>query len=311
MPQRVIIDGDLVRTEEYTQLGEVRLEDLLPHIEHRPPIFIGIMPKTAHFMYWDESNPQEKKVYILSELPPQLRTCRYGARNYTIAVPWTYFLYHFSTAGNPLQNGSWGQYDSRVFWAREQITSLDSQIGRALVPNCSATGSICYGNTGVPANAPLGVRVDRLTNEFYRTTFVHDSGAGSPWGSETGITNWARWHRESANDPMAWQRFPEWGIESDPNNPARSGIPFTTVRELLESAVRHQRPTQIAVIDHIPEMVLPATFGRAEQWARGLNPTQRFRLRRALDIIAGEDPNAEAEPEAPVEEDLGGVPIDE
>jgi len=309
MPDRVIIEGDLVRTEHYEYGSEVRLEDLLPQIEHRPPVFMGIIPKTTHFLYWDESNPQDKRALILSELAPGVRRCRYDRRAYTLSIPWTYFLYQFRTGNDPLRPGAWAASDNRVFWAREQITSLDSQIGRALVPNCNAQGSICYGNTGVPVNLPLAARVDRLTHEFYATTFMHDSGAGSPWGSETGSTSWARWHEESRNDPVAWQRFPEWGLPDGRRGTA--AIPLRTVRELLTEAITAERPTTIEVNDHIPDMVMPATFGMAEQWARGLDPTQRHRLRRALDIIAGEDPNAEAEPAPVPVEDPGGEPIED
>lgn len=306
MPERIRIEGDLVVTETYDILSEVRLEDLLPQIEHRPPVFIAGTPRTMHSMYWDESDPQNRRALILAELPPNRRQCRYERRRYTLAIPWTYFLYQF-TMGPSNDTRNWMQTDSRVFWAREEVTGLDSMIGRALVPNCSANGSICYGTTQIPATLPLRARVDRLTSEFYATTFMHDSGAGSPWGSETGSTNWARWHTESENDPLAWQRFPEWGRDGHP------GIPMQTLRELLESAVGEVRPTTIEVTDRIPDMVMPMTFGRAEEWARRIDPMQRFRLRRALQIIEGEDPDAIQAPVEVAPEDPGGeeIPDDE
>jgi hypothetical protein len=155
-------------------------------------------------------------------------------------------------------------------------------------------------------------------HEFYLTTFMHDSGTGSPWGSETGSVSWARWHTETENDPHAWRRMPEWNRSSDEGaHPAIA--PLRSVRDIFTE--RQVRATEVGVIGNIPDMELPFTFGRAEEWLRserlGVNDEERaanrLRLQTALANIAAETPAAVRAPRrrAQVADDLGGVPIED
>ena len=310
MPTQIIIEGDMVRTIEVTEVSQVRLEDLLPKIETRPPIFVGALPKSAKFIHWDESNAQTKRVSILAELEPGRRSCRYETRRYDLSIPWTYFRFDFQSPNNG-RNDQWQAVDNRVFWAQEEATSLDSMIGRALVPNCDTGGTICYGTTAVPATLNLGPRVDRLVHSFYATTFTHDSGTGSPWSTETRSTAWNRWALESREDPHAWRRFPEWAMNG--GNRGAMGIgPLQSIKDILGD--KTPRPTFINIEDAIPPMTIPFTVGRAVEWFQNeFNPDQRLRMRAAMDLAIGEGGEgfAVAAPRLPDQVEDIGVPVPE
>lgn len=310
MPEIIQIEGDLVKVLQTELIREAKLADLLPHIENRPPITIGPLPKSAIYVHWDESDPKNKRVQFICEQTPGVKNARYNQRRYAISIPWTYWVIDFSTAGNPTDSKvPWTLQNSRIYWAREQVKDLDSMVGTALVPNCDTRGGICYGSTGVPANLPLGVRVDRLIAEFWQTTFTHDSGTGSPWQSETGSTSWARWDRESKADPNAWMKFPEW--DDKKAQEGRGRIVQKSLRSLLGSI--HDRTRPIEVEGMIPDMVMPFTFGRAEEYARTWTPVDRHRMFVALQNLQADDPAAVEAPAAPagpiIDDDLGGEVI--
>jgi hypothetical protein len=297
VPERIIIEGSLVRTEHYEPGVEARLVDLLPHIEARPPITVGLLPKSAVMFHWDESNAKNKRVQFLCEMTPGVKTSNYNNRALAISLPWTYFLFDFTTSGNPLDGHTlWTHTNSRVYWAREQVTSLQSEIGTALVPNCDTAGAICYGTTAVDANLPLGVRVDRLVDEFYRSQFTHDSGTGSPWSSETGEVSWDRWVKETALDRQAWTKFPEWETGGRARGRGGYTIEKRTVGTVLGS--QHDRFQPIQLTGTIPDLIEPMTFGRAEEWLNGLTPESRERLEVAMNNLKGDPPAAEPEPAA-------------
>lgn len=312
MPSEITIIGNLVQVHERNLVREARLEDFLPFVENRPPITIGKLPKTAVLVRWDESDARYRHVKMLVELAPGVRECRYAGRRYTLSIPWTYFLFEYRTTGNPNQsNTPWELRQNRIFWARQEVLDLDSQLATALVPNCDETGTICYGNTGVDASLPLNVRVDRTVSEFYHTTFMHDSGTGSPWQSETGSHTWARWHRESVADPAAWTKFPEWESTTARRNEGR--ITYQTVREVFDAHM--ERPSVINVVGTIPDLPMPFTFGRAEEWltTQVTDPGNRHRLLVALQNVQADEPTAVAPPPEvnEVDDDLGGEPIEE
>lgn len=308
MPEIIQIEGDLVRVYNQEMMREARLQDLLPHIESRPPITIGPLPTSARFVHWDESDARRKRVQMICEQMPGNKTTRYGNRRYVISVPWTYWVLDFTTAGNPLDtNAAWQMTNSRIYWARERITSLQSEVRRALIPNCDTLGGICYGNTGVPANLPLDVRVDRLISEFWQTEFTHDSGTGSPWQSETNTSSWARWDRESRANPNAWTLFPEW--DETVGTDGRGKMPSMTMMSQLG---RHERAVAVNVEGAIRDLPRPMTFMRAEEWAQQYTPVERHRLFVALQNLHADDPAAMTPPPAEaavVDDDLGGEPI--
>lgn len=308
MPEQVIIEGDLIKFLNVDVIRTARLQDALSELEHRPPITIGPLPKSAIFVHWDESDPKNKIAEVICEVPPGRRTARYNGRQFQISVPWTYFVYTMRTPANPNDGGThWTHENSLVYWAFDQIVDLNSMIATALVPNCGENGSICYGSTGVSASLPLGARLDLLTDEFYRTEFTHDSGTGSPWQSETGSSSWARWDAESKKDPAAWRNFPEW----KPGVGGRGGGRITQrpLREVLGQ--RLSRLTPIEMEGRIPDIPEPMTFGRAEEWVMSLDPMYRTRLEVAVANLRAENPEAFGELPAAADptEDPGGEPV--
>jgi hypothetical protein len=315
VPQILEVEGELVRLVQKDIIEEGRLQDMLPFLENRPPITIGILPKSAIIVHWDESNAKQKRAQFLCELAPGLRSARYNERRYQISIPWTYFLFDYTTASHPTDDQiAWQRTNNRIFWAKEPVKNFDSMLGTALVPNCDQFGGICYGDTGVDARLPIGVQMDRLVHEFYSTTFTHDSGTGSPWQSETNNDNWARWDRESRANPNAWQTMPEWetdeAVGTGRRRPARARfITYKTVREILGTL--HDRTQPIQVEGMIPEMVMPFTFGRAEEWLGSLTAVDRHRLLTALTNMQADNPGVvEAPPAVAVgADDLGGEPI--
>jgi hypothetical protein len=313
VPRQVIIEGEMARIVNVEPIREVRVDDLFASVETRPAITLGILPKTAVILHWDESNARTKTARFLTEVPAGMKNLRYGNRRYDLSVPWTYFLHEFVTEGQPMgARTTWQMHHTRVFWAREQVTNYDSQLYTALIANCDAEGIICYGNTGVPVTLPLGVRVDRLTTEFYRTTFMHDSGTGSPWQSETGSSTWRRWEQESATDSGAWRNMPEWNGNAGRGEGRMRHFP---VREIIGSHI--ERPAVVQLEGAIPEIPVPFTFGRAEEWLQlpDITPAHRHRLLVALQNLQAENPGIVETPPArrgragAVDDGLGGQPL--
>jgi hypothetical protein len=311
VPRQLIIEGELVREVDVTVLRETRLADMMPFIAESKPLIIGRLPKSAIIVGWDETDPRRKRASFLCEVMPGVRNMRYNNRRYNISLPWTYFLFDFTTPGDPADgNALWAPENQRIYWAREQVTSLDSRVGTALIPNCDTAGGICYGTTGVPGDIRLDIRVDRLVEEFWRTTFTHDSGTGSPWQSETNSTSWARWHTESTANPNAWMTFPEW------ENPRQRGgggrIVMRPLREVIGE--RLNRFVPVAVEGAIPPMVEPMTFGRVEEWLAqpDITPVMRHRMFTALQNMGADNPAAmEAPPVVAqiVDDAEGGMPL--
>ncbi len=293
MPEKIVIEGGMVRVYNEEPVSEARLVDLLPHIESRPPITVGLLPKSAIIFYWDESNAKKKRAAFVCEMTPGVRSANFNDKLYPISLPWTYFLFDFETGGNPLDGHTlWTHSNSRVYWAKEQVQNMDSMVGTALVPNCDVEGGICYGTTAVDANLPLGVRVDRLVDEFYRSAFTHDSGTGSPFGgSERGAESWANWVKETAKNPHAWRDMPEW------EQPRR--IRMRPLRDVV--GVTHNRMEPIQLHGTIPEMVTPMTFRRAEEWLDLIGEDSITKLEVAIRNRRA-DAVAETPVEAPVEE---------
>ena len=285
MQDIIQFEGEIVRHIRTEVVKETTLADYLPQLEHRPPVTIGLLPKTAIFIHWDESDPKKKKVQLFAEVSAGMKTCDYNGKKYALSMPWTYFLFDFETSGDPMQGANWTQKNVRVYWSREAITQLDQEMATALIPNVDTHGQICWGSTGVDTGLSLGMRVDRIVEEFYRTQFTHSNGAGSPYQTETAADDWSKWVKESAVDPAAFLKFPEWDKKKK-GNPMK----FFKLRDILGTLGDRSRP--IEVDGRIPEMVSPMTFGRADEWIAGLYPAERSRLLDSLINLQKTNPKA-------------------
>lgn len=312
MVQKIVIEGDLVRAYEESPLYTARLEDLIPQLEHRPPVTL-FHPRSAIFTHWDESNPQEKHVRFLCELPPAIRSIVKSGRRYRLAMPWTYFIYSFITAGEVTRGNNWLMRDHKVFHTNARITRPTDRLWTAFLPNVYEDGNICFGSTGAPTAQPLADRVDQLVNEWYLTEFNNDviGGRANPMPYNlprdrdrvtAGLRAWIEATR--TDGATAWTNFPAWQFTANEH-----GYTSYTVQQALGL---DQRVGRLDMIEQIPEITPTPSFGAAEEWLRQLTPLQRGRLQVALANVTDDDPNNVTLPEPEVTdnpEDDGGEPI--
>lgn len=277
---QIIMEGEMVREFRTELIKEVRIADFIPHIEYTPPITLGIIPSTCRFIHWDQSDPAKKKVQILAELPPAVRTSTYNRQRIQLSYPWTYFLLDFTTSGDPLEGKNWAHTNTRVYWARQQVTGPKSLIYTALVYNCAPDGSICWGSTYVDAGETLSARVDRLLSTFYRSEFTHPSGSGSPWQSMTGRDTWDKWAEETKKNPAAFLDFPEWNLDGKTKFKHTNPMTSRPVMDIFGTLSDRSIPVQVE--GRIPDLIVPMTFGRAEEWIAELKDEDVTRLETAI-----------------------------
>ena len=326
MPNFIEIEGGLARivTREVTR--EVPLASVLPFIENRPPVTL-FHPRSAVATYWNESNPLDREVKFLCELEPGVRSIVKIDRRYRLAMPWTYFVFAFrsQTNGaevNPADGSHYSMVDYFCFHAPRRFESLDDRVWAAFLPNVYEDGRICFGSTGVRNNQPLANRVDQLVNDWYQTRFnndVHD-GRHHPLPFNGRLPNgWINWVNETRDHGLgAIARMPEW------NEPS-STIPNWSFRDVLTGRssngvvtphhiqINPERPRLGTVTEEIPEIQMPWTFGRVEEWFASLTDIQRMRVLRSAQNFVAENPEAIAAPEpdnTPEPNEDGGVPID-
>lgn len=298
MSQKVVIQGELVSIINEEIVRQLPLADFSANLVQKVPVTIPLLPRTAVFAHWDETNPNEKRLYILAELPPGIRTIikQRGTENrkYKLAFPWTYFWFVAVQSG-----ARWSITTYKCFHAREQFSSLEQPLTVAFCHNVYRdTGDICFGSAGAPANQSIANQVDWLVNNWYQTRFNADLEGQMryPFGG----TSYKAWVDQTASDGNCWRDFPEW------TNGVRHQL---TVTQLIGAGVA--RATRIIADYAIPEIPAPMTFGRAEEWLRSLTAENRGRLRVALNNIGADNPDAIVDPireeNVPVEDD-GGLP---
>ena len=288
MTTLIEIEGTLARIVERNVIRSAALEDFLPLLENRPPTTIANLPRGTVAIHQDLSTSPERMA-VLIEMRPQIRVLHdkpgYGAdvRDYRVALPYTFFYF---TMQRITGVETWDLAEQCAFHSRHQYSGLDMPLIPALLPNVYSDGRICFGNTGNNPQQPLHERIDEIVNGFYQSNFDsshHIRDHAYPFGGQS----FKRWVTKTEANPNCWQEFPEW----DPTSDKGMNHQQVTVREVLATRFP-PRTDAIALNDAIPELYFAPTFGRAEEWALGLNNTQRFRLLRALENIQAEDPEA-------------------
>ena len=298
MTQIIEIEGDLARRVSREVIQEMPLADILPFIENRPPITM-FHPRSAIFTYWNESDPRNKQVKYLCELPPGIRSIVKSGRRYRLAIPWTYFVFGFTmgAAGDINDGANWQMVDYLVFHSRDRFEGPEHRLWTAFLPNVYEDGRICFGTTGVPTRQSLMNRVDQMVNEWYLTQFNNDvhGSRTHPLPFNGRLPNgWALWVNATRDHGLqAIQQMPEWDVTDQ-------SIPSWTVSEILTGM--GARPSMIAfpqervqigtVTDAVPAIQMPWTFGRIEEWYAQLDPVQRFRVRTAANNYVTENPAA-------------------
>lgn len=314
MPQFLEIEGDLVRVVERSVINTANLADVLPLLENRPPITM-LHPRSAILTQWDESDPAHKRVKFLCEYAPGIRAITKGPRRYRLAMPWTYFIFGFETAGPITGPGSqWSMGDHLIFHTNEKVRNLNSRLWTAFLPNVYEDGRICFGSTGADISLSLSDRVDELVNTWYMTEFNNDVIGGRthpmPFNAPFPTPGFRPWVEATATlGAAAWTTFPEWNNTTSSQRAA--GPTSFTVQELFHVPLDRLAP--ITMQEAIPPLALPMTFGRTEDWLRSLTPLQRRQIATGITHIATETPDAiapvEAIPAPPTMEDDGGEPI--
>lgn len=275
------IEGGVVRIIEKKIIAEKRLEDVLPGLEFRPPLMSPLLPRSCILFYWDETDPKKKMLIMLCEAMPGIKNIVKEGYRYKMAMPWAYFVFIATTAGDP--NGkSWSVEKYKAFHARDRVTNLDSKMAVAFLPNVDENARICYGATATKENQPLADRIDTLVNEWYVTLFTDHLIEGRRHPRPFGATNWKPWVDATVeHGPTAYLKFPEW------NDPLCLRWTVRTAMGLKDIPVEMKEMTAIGEIPEIPQ---PMTFGRAEEWAKNLAPEQRQRLLGALTNMKADNP---------------------
>lgn len=305
MVTRIVIEGEMARIEETNVVQTARLSDILSGLEARPPITM-FHPRSAIATHWDESALPMRQVTFLCELSPGIRSIVKSGRRFRLAMPWTYFV--FKLSGTNLDRMSLD--DSLVYHTNQKVMDGNSRLWAAFLPNVYSDGRICYGSTGVSPNQPLSQRIDQLVNEWYLTTFNNDliDGRRRPFPFEphpkSSLLPWATATREQG--ASAWLSFPEWDMTTGYNDEA----PNWTVEEAFNSDVSRMSP--MTFTEAIPAIPVPATFGRTEEWLRGLSAVQRGRLLSSLTVLQTENPAlVEVTPEDTTATPTNTGPIDD
>lgn len=288
MTQIIEIEGDLVRVVERNVRSQANLADVLPHIETRIPISMPIMPRNrTPIVRFDPRDPTNMRLDMFMELPPGVRTIQVNRHEQVrIALPWTVFYFRITANdGNP-QTQNWAFNEWACFHSKDQLVSLDQKLIPAMLPNVFGDGRICYGTTAVDANQPLHDRLDELVNSWYISNFNnigHVRGSYMPWGSAGG--DYTKWVDETNRSASCWRTWPEW----DETTPEGANQQHLTPLEIID--VEMERTTPIRLEGAIPDLPLALTFGRADEWLRGLTNNQRLRLHNALATLQREGPD--------------------
>lgn len=303
MPEILEIQGDEVVVRRTEVLRKMKLAQLMPHLVQRAPVTLPNLPRTAVFAHYDESQPNKKIVYFLSEIAPGIKTITkenklsgHNKRRYRLAMPWTYFWFV------AVQEGTRTNFtitDYRCFHSRKQYKDVaTSEFFVAFCPNIyKDNGTICFGSTGAPVDT-VDKQIDYIVNTWYTTEFndhLDRSDMMWPFGGNS-FKNWVE--RTSSDGTNAWLDFPEW-------NSTRKKF---TIADLLGAGVA--RTDKMTSDVSIPEIPVPMTFGRAEEWLKSISPVNRGRLKIALGNMLAEDDDAIEMSVEPLEvTDDGGIPV--
>lgn len=287
MPTILEIEGQLVRTVERNVVNEVPLAEVLQLLEVRPPVILPSLPRNRTIgIYWDESEAPHKQLNIALAVAPTVRLLPLAPAVMVegweprVALPWTIFVFEVRTDA-PTPHGRDWRMNNITFWFSKDEPKGDAtdNLIPALLPNVYNTAGICWGDTGVRADQPLNDRIDETINTFYQTIFTHAGDIANNWPYYR--PTYKRWARETVEVGAGCYR--NWTDWDDDRRTHR------TLTEVL--GIKTDVSVPIVLPDGIPTIPVNPTFGRAEEWIRGLSNLQRMRLETALANIRADDPN--------------------
>lgn len=215
MPQRIVIEGDVVRVIEETEVRVAALKDLMPHLERRLPVSVGPLPLGTLFLSYDKDG---KRFSIAIERPPILQTIRVhyktnnGARddttrdrdnlgNASFTLPLPYSIWTFA---GKIDNNNYLSVDSGSYWwSPRHIAAPEDELYAAIMPNIFAGGDICWGGTGATGNG--FDRLGTLVNEFLTTEFNDHLAPRFP----PPYQSYTEWEAAGKVDPNCWRNW-DW-----------------------------------------------------------------------------------------------------
>lgn len=294
MPEYLEIEGDLARIIKRDVVFEAALTDVLPHIETRKPVTTPALPDNTKFVALDPTDHKSWKLSVLIELPPKVRTLTMADADWgrtandglahKVSLPYTIFGFYLTSDD---QGKNWQFEDYSCYFSKTTLKTGKELMIPALLPNVFENGRICFGNTApaLDRGASLADRLNAIVNEWYLSRFTdigHTRANYLPYGA--GRRNYARWVAETEANPRCWENW----VEFDPGDKTQEHV--TPEKALLRKDT--ERITPVVLANGIPELPHTVTFGRAEEWLRGLTDVQRGRLERAFERIRTTTPDA-------------------
>lgn len=287
MGQYIKIQGDLIEVIEESVSSRSTLADLMNYLEIEKPLTFPSLPRSAVWTHW---NPLIKRLFVLCEMAPGLKTVTKGATEYRISVPWSYFFFVLECNGDLTINSSWSFYNHYLFYSKNRFTfPAQLMLIPAPISNIDGNGGICFGTTGANARQTIADRIDQNVNDFYRSSFNSDLDG-------RGLTiSFREWENATKINLNCWESWSHWEKQK-------------SFEELLKTIGETPRPLLITVPDELSPIPVPFSFGRAEEYLRSLTPEQITRFEVAIqNIRAMEEPVVEML--QPVEEVIGDMTI--
>lgn len=283
MPEMIEIEGALARIVTREVRREVALKDLIPMIETRVQIDTPILPTRTRKFSLNPVQLNNWRIHVLVEVAPLVREISIYHERKTLSMPWTYFMYTFRSEN---QGQTWQPYDAYIYFAKQAVTSDADTMIPALLPNISSDGNICFGSGLRNYGDALAPQIDGRINDFWLSDFTHSS-QDWPWPGRHNTST--AWERMTERDPGGWAN---WG-EFDPDNATLGRRHHKyTVEELFTRAGINRNELHVTE-DAIPELRVAPTFGMAQQYWANLEPLQRTRLRRGLELFLDATPEGE------------------
>jgi hypothetical protein len=307
MPDRIVIEGGIVRSERIEVLGETALSLIEPYLTRYERTTFPVLPRGTVHLAYDRNTGAG---HLLVEQPPQRHTLavahhgRYneqghgrnpeGADLFTVQFPYQYFAFTFTMRIREDYPVNFTVDGNLLYWRPLPLTSEDDWLYPAAVPNVDPGGGICWGGTLHHAdNTSLVQRINAMVNSFAHTTFNEDLGHRTPFG--TSLTRWV----ESSADPLAHLSRAYWQNPERPTDLRRAAFQLQNINHQIGGErlpIAEINPSFVA----IPELPDNFTVARAREYLRQLPEGPRRRMIAAVASL-DEQPLTDLDP-APIEE---------
>lgn len=273
MSQMIQIQGGLVTVIDQTIRTQLPLDEWLPRIESRAPLYMPVLPSGTRAVWWDPTDLDAQTLMIMMEVEPKTIQMNLVGVVSTLSLPYTRFIF-IAKSNAPTIHTSWRLTDYRAFMSNRRYSDPDTEdMVAALLPNVYQDARICFGSTGANSNQTLADRLDDTVNNFFASTFNRDLTIRRPQTLRT----YSAWRAMTRTDPTAWANWPDF----DPQQTQweLTSWNYWQNQLLANNATRH---ATVIAADNIPELPLGATFGRAREWLNTLTTRQFDRLRATI-----------------------------